>query len=271
MKFKNFSKLFILFFVSLIFSSCGEIPDCSIQNTDYKIYEYDENRDGCVLVKQITKNTPTNGIIETGENFCTAPSDVPEDHPTLGCTGGIGEYLKYQCQNKKCILDKTDEVKDIIKELKIKKAGDVEFLVKLTIPTPYIFTNYEESNLNFEHKSSISVEFFDRIQETNSNVIVQNVLFERITITNSNKNVLAQVDFDKNFNNLREEVSQEFFLKETDEYESEEKLYLEAVVSYTRIILDNKGEVTKSQNIIETLPRTYIDKYTIINPKYHNG
>ena len=51
----------------------------------------------------------------------------------------------------------------------------------------------------------------------------------------------------------------------------DEKLYLEAIVSYTKIILDNKGEVTKSQNIIENLPRTYIDKYTIINPEYHNG
>ena len=271
MKFKNFSKLFILFFVSLIFSSCSEIPDCSIQNTDYKIYEYDESRDGCVLVKQITKNTPTNGIIEEGENFCTAPSDVPQDHPTLGCNGGIGEYLKYQCQNKKCILDKTDEVKDIIKELKVKKGGDVEFLIKLTIPTPYIFTNYEESNLNFEHKAGVNVEFFDRIQETNSNVIVKDLLFEKITITDYNKNVLAQIDFDKSFNNLREEVSDDFFLKEIDEYKSEEKLYLETTISYTRITLNNKGEVTKVQNMRENLPRTYIDKYTIINPKYHNG
>ena len=220
MRFKNFSKLFILFFFSLLFSSCGEIPDCSIQNTNYKIYEYDEIREGCILIKQITKNTPTNGVIEEGENYCTAPSDVPQNHPTLGCIGGIGEYLKYQCINKKCILNKTNEVKDVIKELKIKKAGDVEFLVKMTIPTPYIFTNNEGSNLNFVHKATINVEFFDRIQETNSNIVVQNVLFERVTITNSNKNILAQVDFDKNFNNLREEISGEFFLKETDKYES---------------------------------------------------
>ena len=270
MKFKNFSKLFILFFVSLIFSSCSEIPDCSIQNTDYKIYEYDEDRDGCVLIKQITKNTPTNGIIEAGENFCTAPSDVPEDHPTLGCSGGIGEYLKYQCQNKKCVLDKTNEVKEAVKEIKLRKEGDIEFLVKITMPTPYIFTNYEDSNLNFQHKAKISVEFFNRIQEISPNVVVEDLLFERLSIKDYSENVLVQIDFNKNFNNLREVDTKEFFLKEIDKYSSEEQLYFDAVISYTRKILDN-GQVVKVENIRQTLPRTYIDKYTIINPKYHNG
>ena len=284
--------LILIFFCFLfLFSSCGEIPDCSTQNTefeiygydedkekcviekkipnceekntDYKIYEYDSNKNECFLSEEIEKDSPTNGIIEEGETFCNAPDDVPKNHSEFGCFGNMGDYLEYQCKNNECILDKTKDVITEVREVNVKRGSYFNFLFTITFPKPYIYTY--NTDLDFDDTINFNIELFNLI--ASEDLKIEDLVIESIQIKDGRLNLISEIIINEEFKKIKDSISLDFRIDEKIEFESVDKIYFDVTVSYTKDKYDD-GELYESEDIREVLKKNYINKYTFINPNY---
>lgn len=260
MKFKTLFLILIVFCLFL-FSGCSQ-EDCSLKDTDYKKYSFDDSVGECVLSESIEKNKPDNGVIEKGENYCNAPKDVPKAHPTLGCTGKIGDYIEKQCNEKTKACEYAQNEKVISQKKVIDfKNSDLIIQADINLNTPFVL------NTSDKNKVSVVLSLFKTIESPT--ILVKDIVIKSFSIKNSAGTVYAEYDFNKPLKNIGDKLNKiELSLAQTNTYEKKEKLDLVLVVSYSKDYFDKDGVLTKNEpKSAETL-RNSLGTWTIINPKF---
>jgi hypothetical protein len=258
-KIHNFIFLFLISF-TLIFSGWGEISDCSLKNTDYKKYTYNEDTEVCTLTTKIKANVCGNGIVESGETFCNCEKDVEMKNPLYGCFGNVGEFASKQCEisTNKCELKQNkDKISKEIKEILLKNSY-LKFNFKFEILKPFVINSFDNNKIKIE------VELFDF---RNGNTLkAENIIFETLKLKDSYGIVLGEIAINSNFNKLSQKVSKEIILNELAKSTQTTKIKLEAVISYSKNTYNKEGKLVKSQKLKEILKGT-LGKYTLIDLK----
>ena len=97
---------------------------------------------------------------------------------------------------------------------------------------------------------------------------ISNVLVKEMKIENSAGVLLASVIYNEELSGIGEKLStNKISLGDTKKYYSKDSLKMKLDVSYTKESLDSKGEVTKTENKIETLTAS-LGRVEIINPNF---
>ncbi len=255
---KSSNSIILLFLIigSLFFVSCGETPDCSIHDTTYGKYIYDEESKTCKLDKSIKKNFCGNGIIEEGEDFCSCPKDVSKTHKTLGCLGEEGNFLEKQCENLKCVLKQNNKVTLEKKSLDLKNS-DLTFKVEIDIFKPFVINSVEDNSIN------INVELFNL---NTQRINIKDILVKSIEIKNLKEILLGEIDINTKFEKIESKATNlKIKINDLPNYTNNEYLKLELTVTYTKEYLNSKGEVEKTDNKKEILKYS-LGNYIIINP-----
>ncbi|MDA3855867.1 MAG: hypothetical protein PF569_06395 [Candidatus Woesearchaeota archaeon] len=262
MKIKNL--IFISLIISLIFiSGCGSDIDCSLEDTTYKKYKFDEDTNECVIDKSIPQNSPTNGVIEDGETYCNAPEDVPKDHPDedLGCDGNLGEYIDKVCnEQKECVFTQNEKVVEntISKEL---KNSDIVFDVRTNYNEPYILNTDDENNIELD------ITLFKFPQ---SSVNIKNIIVQEIKLEDSYSKLLGNIEYNEKISKIGDKLpTKKISLSDTTRYESSQSVKVKLIVTYTKETLDRDGKIIKTEDKIETLIES-LPKITIINPNFYD-
>lgn len=246
-----------LFVFAIIFASCSSDPDCSSQDTSYKKYGYDENLEQCVVVESIQQDVCGNGVQEDGETYCNCPKDVGQDHPDLGCFGSTGEYLENVCQEEKCVLSKNDKVVEQTKKLEFRNT-DLTFEGLISLDTPYILGSYEPSEI------VIDMTLFS----TSNSYNIKDIRVDAISIEDTSSTLLASSQYNEPVSMLDPKLERKVLtLSETTEYEMQQQLRVNLIVSYTKEYLNSQGQVTKTEQKKETLTSS-LGRWEIINPNF---
>ena len=247
---------------SLFFSGCTKVPICEEQNTPYIKYVLDKETSKCIISEEIEKDVCGNGIAEESndETFCSCPEDVTKTHPTLGCKGEKGDYLEYRCSKQdKCELFQNAKIVNQIKSIEFKNT-DLKFNVDFSIPSPFILDTLDNNVIKAD------LTYF---KGSTSNLIkLSNIVVKELNLKNS-----AGIKFGENkYNEIvstpgQKLNSKNFELAKTTKYFTTESLKSELVISYTKSIFNSKGEVTKTEQKIETL-KASLGNWEIINPNF---
>lgn len=263
---KNTNKKNILFLlitsVVLLLAGCSKVPDCSEMDTTYEKYKLNTETTTCELYKEIEKNQCGNGVVEEGNNedFCSCPKDVAKTHPTLGCYGSKGEYLEYTCtQSETCELQQNNKVVEQTKSIDFK-SSDITLRGEFSINTPFILDTVDNN------KVTANLDYFKG--PSSSSVKLRNVLVKELILKNSKGITFGTQDYNEQLSALGQNLRvKEFELSKTTSYQSSETLKAELVVSYIKDTYNSKGEVSKSEEKIETLKAT-IGTWDVINPNF---
>ena len=257
MKFKN---LLIIFFLSItmIFAGCSGSKDCSEFNNDYERYSFDEELKECVVYQSVQKDICGNGVIDGDDTFCSCPADVPKTHPTLGCSGELGDYLEKSCSEElECSYTKNNKVVLQPKSIEFKN-NDLNFKSTVKIDTPFVLNTIDESVLLFE------TELF-QIYTSNP---LRNINVRDLTIKNRGSTILGSITYDTDIQGQGSKLpSAKVNLGDTNAYKSQEDLIFEMIVSYTVDNVDRDGNVVSSDEKLVTLS-SGLGRWTIINPNF---
>jgi hypothetical protein len=263
-KFKKTNFLFLLFTLfTLIFAGCTKIPDCTLKDTTYEKYKLNEETTTCELYKEIEKNQCGNGISEPGndETSCNCPKDVSDSHPVLGCTGEVGDYLEYTCSEEKtCELKQTKKVVSQIKSVDLKNS-DVTFRAYFDINVPFILDTFDDN------KISVNLDYFKG--PVSSSIKVKNLLVKEMILKSSKGIIFGTQNYEEQMTTLGQKAKSKYFkLAQTTKYSTKESFTVELVISYTKDTYNTKGEISKSEEKIETL-KISLGSWEIINPNFY--
>ena len=253
----------LLLILTLIFlSGCGgpTDEDCKAKDTTYKKYKLDEESGTCVY-RTIPKNKCGNGVIEDGETFCNCPKDVTKTHPKFGCDGTLGDYLEKSCnkQTKTCDFYQNKKVVTETKVLDFKNS-DIDIQGEITFNRPFILNSADNNQMG------IVLTLFN-VQTSSKRI--SNLIVKSISLVNLNNIKYAGFTFNKPLSSIGESLPGiQIKLNDIAEYKKKENLKLKLVVSYKVDYLNSKGEITKTENKIETLT-TSLGYLTIINPELY--
>lgn len=262
MKSKSIFLILGILISAFIFSSCSE-PDCTGSNTVYKTYTYDKELKVCVVSKEIPKDKCGNKIKEDGETFCNCPTDVEKSNKEFGCQGNYGDYLSYQCDDfsKECVLAENDKVIEETKSLQFKNS-DMIFDAKAVYDSPFLLNAHEEN------KFKISISLFNFL---GSGKQYKNILVKELKVKDSNSNLLGEIIYNQGVSKIGDNLNiMETSFSDTKSYDFTTTLKLELIVSYTVDYLDRYGEVTKTENRVETFSAS-ISKFKVINPNFYDS
>lgn len=258
----RFNIFFIFVLFALIFSGCSK-EDCSLKDTTYKKYSYDDTLKQCVVSKTIKENVCGNAVIETGETFCNCPKDVIQTHPTLGCTGTLGTYLEKGCSEEKmCVLKQNEKVVMQPKSVEFKNS-DITFNTIFNLNLPYIQNSFDEN------KVEIEVKLF---KLNTQSVNIKNIIVKEITFEDANSIILATAVYNEQIDMSKYTLSKKVVeFSDVSKYEKKEAIKVKLVVTYDKEYLDSTGKVIKNENSkIETLIGS-LGTWTIINPNLYEA
>lgn len=260
MKFK-FNIFFIFVLFALIFSGCSK-EDCSLKDTTYKKYSYDETSKTCVVSKTIKENVCGNTIVEDKETFCNCPKDVIKTHPTQGCTGTLGTYLEKSCSiEKTCVLKQNEKVVMQPKSVEFKNSDlTINTIFKLNLP--YIQNSYDENKIELEVKL---------FKLNTQGVNIKNIEVKEISFEDANAIMLGNVVYNEKIDMTNNLLSKKIIgFSDVSKYEKKEAIKIKMIVTYDKEYLDSSGKVTKTElNKIETLIGS-LGTWTIINPNLYD-
>ncbi len=261
MKFKfNIFFIFVLFL--LIFSGCSK-EDCSLKDTTYKKYSYDETSKTCVVSKTIKENVCGNTIIEDKETFCNCPKDVIKTHPTAGCTGTLGTYLEKSCSEEKtCVLKQNEKVVMQPKSVEFKNS-DFTINGVFNLNLPYIQNTYDDNKIEIELKL---------FKVNTQSVNIKNIIVKEVTFEDANAILLGTVVYNEEIDMAKSSLSKKSIaFSDVSKYEKKEAIKIKMVVTYNKEFLDSTGKVTKTETAkIETLTGS-LGTWTIINPNLYEA
>jgi hypothetical protein len=246
----------------LLFAGCTKIPDCSEKDTQYEKYKLNEETTTCELYKEIEKNSCGNGIAEENndETSCNCPEDVPSSHPVLGCEGTYGDYLEKACtEQKTCELQENKKVTNQVKAVDLKNT-DLTFRANFGVNVPFILDTIEDN------KISVNLDYFKG--PTSSSIKLRDIVLKEMILKNGVGIVLGTQNYGEQITTIGQKAQTKYFkLAETTEYEKKESIKVELIVSYTKDTYNSKGEISKTEEKIETL-KVAIGSWTIINPNF---
>ncbi len=257
---KIFSFLFLLILVIFI-SGCGTSEeDCKKLDTTYKKYYLDEESGEC-LYKTLKKDICGNGVIEEGETYCNCPKDVDKSNPKLGCDGVLGDYLEKTCnkETKKCEYFQNNKVVLETKVLEFKNS-DIIIEGEFKLNRPFIINSADNNVL------SVKLSLFNILESSNKKIT--NIKVKSISIINGKNILFGNFDFNKNLNNIGDELPEaKIKLNDISSYKSRENLKIKLVISYIKTYIGSNGEITKTENKVETLSQS-LGYWEIINPNF---
>lgn len=261
MNFK-FNIFFIFVVFAFIFAGCSK-EDCSLKDTTYKKYSYDETLKQCIVSKSIKENVCGNTIVEDGETFCNCPKDIIKTHPTSGCSGTLGIYLEKSCSEEKvCVLKQNSKVVMQPKSVEFKNS-DLTINTVFKLNLPYIQNSFDEN------KVEIEVKLF---KVNTQGVSIKNIEVKEISFEDANAILLGTAVYNEPIdmtNNVLSKRVLEF--SDVSKYEKKEAIKVKMVITYDKDYLDNSGKVTKSETgKIETLIGS-LGTWTIINPNLYEA
>lgn len=237
-------------------SSSSSTADCSSQDTPYVKYTYDSDTKLCVVKKTVQKDFCGNSIAEDGENYCNCPSDVSKTHPQFGCSGSQGDYLEKTCNsNQQCVFLKNNKVVEQTKKVQIDNS-DVVFDALFKIDVPFI-TNTEDDN-----RIAVELTYFNNGDNRN----IRDLVVRELTLENSKLILLSQANYNEPAGDLGHRFTPKYLeIQSPTQYSSKEAIKVKLVVSYTKETLNSAGEITKTEEKLETLS-TSIGTWEVINP-----
>lgn len=263
-------KYFSFFFVSLLLILAGcssNSQDCSSLDTTYQKYYFNSDSKECEAKTPIKQNVCGNGVIEESDkNYCNCPiddgGDIPKSHLEYGCDGDKGDYLSYMCSNKQtCVLTQNDKVISQTKSVEFKNS-DIIFNGDFNINKPLI-VNIEEDN-----EIKVDLEYF----KTQTSSKISNIFVKEMIIENSASIKFAEISYNEKLDTPKPAYSftqKSFKIADTAKYLTKETLKVKLIIGYTKDTLDFKGEITKTENKIETLTAS-LGTWEIINPIFDN-
>jgi hypothetical protein len=262
-KIKKTNFLFLLFTLfTLIFAGCSKIPECTLKDTTYEKYKLNEETNTCELYKKIEKNQCGNSIAEkdNDETSCNCPEDISDSHPTLGCNGELGEYLEYTCtEEKTCELQQNKKVIEQTKPVEFKNT-DLTFRANYKINTPFILDTIDKNTI------SVNLDYFKG--PSSNSIKLKNIVVKEMTLKNSKSLTIGTQVYEEQVSSIGKNLKlKQFELAQTIKYESLESLKAELVIFYTKDTYDYKGEISKSEEKIETL-KASLGTWIIINPNF---
>ena len=260
---KNFKRNFFFvatFSLLILFAGCsGSDFDCSERDTQYIKYGYDPETRTCVVIQTIRMNECGNGVIEEGENHCNCPRDVPASHPLLGCEGTIGDFVEKACKQNKCAVLQNSKVVDQTRNVEFRNS-DLTFNSEFTLGVPFVL-NTEDNN-----RVEIKLNLF---RTASGNTRISNIRVGELVLENTGGIRYGSVNYNQRVDSVGTSLpSVSMELSDTTRYSVRENLRARLTVSYTRDILNNAGEVTRSEDKIETITSS-IGTWEIINPRFH--
>jgi len=258
----NFKAIFIVFFVvaSLIFAGCTKIEDCSLQDTTYTKYSWDDETSTCKEFETIEEDVCGNGVVEDTETYCNCDDDVKKTHPLLGCDGDLGEYLEYTCTaEKECELTQNEKVVEQTKSVEFKNS-DLVFRGKFRVNTPFILGTYDSNTID------VDVDLFKTL---GSGIKLRDIVVKEMSLENSAGISFGTQTYDEPVQTVGTALKTKYFsLADTTKYSTDETLKAKLVVTYVKDFLDSQGQVTKTENKVETLTIN-LGKWKIINPNFY--
>lgn len=258
MKYSNFF-LAALLSLMFVFAGCSSNnTDCSELNDAYTTYVYDSESKECKVASSVQKNVCGNGVAEQGETFCNCESDVQRTNPQNGCFGEVGEYLEKTCHNEECQLKQNNKVVSQTKSLELSNS-DLTFNSEFTIDNPYI--------VNTVDKSEIIVDMNYFRDSTSYNIRNVNVI--EMEIQDRGSIILASTNYGQEVEVGQNLPRKTFQLSQTSDYETKQQLIVKLTVSYDKDYLNSQGDVTRTENRIETLTGN-LGSWTIINPNFYD-
>ncbi len=246
--------------ITLTFISACSQEDCSLKDTTYEKFTFNKELGECVS-KKIKENVCGNKIPEDKETYCNCPSDVKKTHPIYGCSGTTGEYLENTCNEKTkiCGLYQNKKVVNENKELQFKNSNII-INGNFNLNRPFIL-NTQDNN-----KVEIQLSLFNT-PSTSKNI--EKIIIKDISIENSKGVKLGKYIFNKELINIGDKTdSIKIELADTIKAESKETLKIKINIEYTIEYLDSKGEITKTENKIETLTSS-LGSWEFINPNFY--
>jgi hypothetical protein len=160
--------------------------------------------------------------------------------------------------SNQCVLTQNSKVVEQTKSLEFKNS-DVVFSGRVTLNSPFI------QNSNDENKVSVVLEFFKLPSTSNR---ISNVVVDELIIENSGGILFASQTLNKAFPSLGAKTDViSLDLNDITEYEDRENLRFKIVVSYVEESLSSSGEVTKTENKIETLTSS-LGTWNLINSNF---
>jgi hypothetical protein len=263
-KTKKFNFLFIvLALVTLVFAGCTKIPDCSEKDTTYEKYKLNKETTTCELYKEIEKNICGNGIVESenDETYCNCKKDVVKTHPKYGCDGEVGDYLEKTCseETETCELMQNNKVILQTKAVEFKNS-DVTFRANFVINTPFILNTVDNNVI------TVNVDYFKN--SAASSVKIRNLLVKEISLENTIGINYGTQLYNEQMTSFGQKLkTKQFKIAQTTQYTSKQSLKSKLVISYTKDIYNTKGEITKSEEKIETLVSA-LGSWILINPNF---
>ncbi len=254
-------KLYLIFFFSflLIISACSNQEiDCSEYDTTYVKYKYDAESEKCEVLKNIPQDECGNGILEKGEDKCSCPEDFKISNPDDACTGNLGDFLNYKCnKNDECVLFQNEKVIPQSKDIEFKN-NDLNFRVIFTINNPLIINVEDDSRIE------VSVMYF---KNTNG-FKYKDIIVKELSLEDSTNTILGKAIYEEKLDEIGQKVKdKKIEISAITKYEEKIPIRANLIISYTKETYDNKGELIKSEEKIETLKNS-LGTYTIINPLF---